>query len=85
MSDEINLSRLEGRLEDGSYPASREELAEAYAGTTVLYADGEDDLGDLIEAVDQDSFNGSEDVFVALQNVLPIEALGEPGQSDGDA
>ena len=21
----------------------------------------------------------------ALQNVLPIEALGEPGQSDGDA
>ncbi|MDZ5813152.1 hypothetical protein U4E84_17625, partial [Halorubrum sp. AD140] len=63
----------------------REALAEAFAGTTVLFADGDADLGDLLADVDQETFETAADPYAALQNVLPIEALGEPGQSDGDA
>ena len=85
MSDEINLSRLEPTLEDHAYPADRAALAESFAGTTLLFADGEGDLGDLIGDVDQETFESADDAFVALQNVLPVEAVGEPGQSDGDA
>ena len=85
MTEEIKHSRLEEHLNERSYPASRTDLASTYAGTTVLYADGEGDLGDLIGRVEQDRFEGSTDLVVALQNVLPIEAVGEPGQSDGDA
>ena len=85
MTDEINLSRLEPTLEAHAYPADREALAESFAGTTVLFADGDADLGDLLADVDQDTFASAADAHTALQNVLPIEALGEPGQSDGDA
>ena len=85
MTDEINLSRLESTLEGHEYPVDREALAESFAGTTVLFADGDADLGDLLADVDQDTFESATDAHTALQNVLPIEALGEPGQSDGDA
>ncbi|WP_423997967.1 DUF5789 family protein [Halorubrum trapanicum] len=85
MTDEINLSRLEPTLEDHEYPADREALAASFAGTTVLFADGDADLGDLVADVDQETFASAADAVAALQNVLPIEALGEPGQSDGDA
>ena len=85
MTSEVNLSRVEEELSEHSYPAAREDLAESYAGTTVLFADGDADLGDLVAEVDQARFESAEDAFAALQNVLPIEAVGEPGQSDGDA
>ena len=85
MNQEITLSRLESALETRSWPASRSELVSAHADTTVLYADGEDDLGELIAAIDQERFESAEDLYVALQNVVPVEAVGEPGQSDGDA
>jgi len=85
MSDEIHLSRLESALDDRRYPAERDALAEAFAGTTVLFADGDADLGDLIADVDQATFESAADAHAALQNVLPIGAVGEPGQSDGDA
>ena len=85
MSDEIHLSRLEPTLGDRTYPADREALAESFAGTTVLFADGDADLGELIAETEQERFESPADAFAALQNVLPIEAVGEPGQSDGDA
>jgi len=85
MTDEVHLARVEDEFQDHSYPAARDDLVESCAGTTVLFADGDADLGELLADIDQERFQSAEDVFVALQNVLPIEALGEPGQSDGDA
>lgn len=85
MTSEIHLSRVEEEFRDYSYPAAREDLVDSCAGTTVLFADGDADLGDLVADIDQERFESAEDAFAALQNVLPIEALGEPGQSDGDA
>jgi len=85
MTDEISLSRVEGEFEAFSFPTTRSDLAESCAGTTVLFADGDADLGELVAEIDQERFESPEDAYVALQNVLPIEAVGEPGQSDGDA
>jgi hypothetical protein len=85
MTDEIPLSRVEGEFETFSFPAARSDLAESCAGTTVLFADGDADLGELLAEIEQDRFESPEDAYVSLQNVLPIEAVGEPGQSDGDA
>jgi hypothetical protein len=85
MTNEISLSRVEGELGDYSFPTTRSDLAESCAGTTVLFADGDADLGELIAKIDQQRFESPEDAYSALQNVLPIEAVGEPGQSDGDA
>ncbi|WP_123620788.1 hypothetical protein [Halorubrum sp. CSM-61] len=85
MTSEIHLSRLENELQDYSYPIARDDLAGSCAGTTVLFADGDADLGDLVADVDQERFESAEDAVAALHNVLPIEAVGEPGQSEGDA
>ena len=85
MTHEVHLSRVEGELRERSFPTSRETLADECAGTTVLFADGDADLGDLLAEIDQPRFESAEDAFTALQNVLPVEAVGEPGQSDGDA
>ncbi len=85
MTDEIHLSRVQSEFAEHDYPVACDALAASCAGTTVLFADGEADLGELIADIDQDSFEGPGDAFAALQNVLPIEAVGEPGQSDGDA
>jgi|AntRauTorckE6833_2_1112554.scaffolds.fasta_scaffold02516_9 hypothetical protein len=85
MTNEIALSRVEDEFEGYSFPADRSDLSESCAGTTVLFADGDADLGELLAEIDQERFESPEDAYVALQNVLPIEAVGEPGQSDGDA
>jgi hypothetical protein len=85
MTSEIHLSRVEDELGDYPFPIARGDLAESCAGTTVLFADGDADLGDLVADIDQERFESAEDAVAALQNVHPIEAVGEPGQSDGDA
>ncbi len=85
MTAEVHLARVESEFRNYDYPTTRDDLADSCAGTTVLFADGDADLGTLVADIDQDRFESAEDVFTALQNVLPVEALGEPGQSDGDA
>ncbi len=85
MSQTIKLSRLQQQLESLSYPIDADEAADSFADTTVTFADGDADLGTLIGKIDADRFESAEGLYSDLNNVLPIEALGEPGQSDGDA
>ncbi|WP_380675756.1 hypothetical protein [Salinigranum sp. GCM10025319] len=85
METEIKLNTVLEQFEALDYPVDRETAAERFAGSTLLMADGETDLGGLIEQTHTRSFESAEDLFVELQTVLPIEAVGEPGQSDGDA
>lgn len=85
MNDEVKLSRLLDRLSELNYPKTREEAADECRGTTLTYADGEHNLGELIEGMNDRDFQTANELYEALQMELPIEALGEPGQSDGDA
>ena len=85
MAEQIKLSRVEPRLAELSYPITRDDAAMELADVTVLMADGEENLGALVSEVGSDSFDSSSDLFTELQNVMPIEAVGEPGQSEGDA
>jgi hypothetical protein len=85
MDKRVKLSRVESLFEELRFPVTRDDAAAEYADVTLLYADGEDNLGKLISEVGSDSFSNAEDLFTELQNVLPVEAVGEPGQSEGDA
>jgi len=85
MSERVKLSRLQERFETFTYPLLREDLATQLEGTIVEYADGEAVLGRLVSQCDSDMFRSAEDVTADLQNHLPIESVGEPGQSEGDA
>jgi hypothetical protein len=83
--DTVKLGRVEERFADLDYPVTRDDAAAAFADVRVLLADGEANLGRLVSEVGSDTFHGPDELFAELQNVLPVEAVGEPGQSEGDA
>ncbi|MDX1747551.1 MAG: hypothetical protein R3324_16575 [Halobacteriales archaeon] len=85
MQAELKLNSLLEQFETLQYPLDREQAAAEFSDSTLLMADGETNLGDLINDAYTPEFESAEDMFVELQTVLPIEAVGEPGQSDGDA
>jgi hypothetical protein len=82
--DEVKLSRIDDALAGADYPLSRTAAAEHFAGTTVVLADGREDLGELIAATQVDAFDSPEDLAAEINNVLPVGAVGEPGQSEGE-
>jgi hypothetical protein len=85
MSERVKLSRVETLFEELDYPVTRDDAAAEYVDVTVTFADGEANLGELVSEVGSDAFHGPDELYAELQNVLPVEAVGEPGQSDGDA
>ena len=84
MDREIKLSRVQTVFEELSYPITRNEAATELEDVTLHYADGEDNLGGLISETASDSFASMDELESELNNVLPIEAVGEPGQSEGE-
>lgn len=81
---EIKLSRVGSVLEELSYPISNEDAANELYGTTVLLADGEADLGAITANLPSDSFESADELETELFSSLPMEAIGEPGQSEGE-
>jgi hypothetical protein len=84
MVREIKLTELEGRLSDLSYPVSRETAAEELSETTLLLADGEVSVGDIVDRSTDDGFGSAAELAVEVRALLPREAVGEPGQSEGE-
>lgn len=51
---------------------------------TLLYADGEEPLADVVARSNEDTFDDPDDLETEVYNNLPVEAVGEPGQSEGE-
>ena len=84
MAQEIKLTELEGRLSDLSYPISREAAADELSETTLLLADGEVSVGDIVERTTDNGFGSTAELAVEVRALLPREAVGEPYQSEGE-
>jgi hypothetical protein len=84
-SERVKLSRVEAAFERLDYPVTRDDAAAEFVDVTLTFADGEANLGALVSELGSDAFHDPEELFTELHNVLPVEAVGEPGQSDGDA
>lgn len=85
MARAVKLSRIDGALETLSYPIDRKTAADELSDVTVLFADGESNLGSIVEQAGSERFENPTDLRDELFEYLPTEALGEPGQSEGDA
>ncbi len=85
MATELKLQEVESELSNLDYPVGRAEAVQRYEGVTLLLADGEVDLGELIAETESSEYESPNDLYSELNNVLPVEAVGEPGQSEGDA
>ncbi|MFD1563679.1 hypothetical protein ACFR99_08980 [Haloarchaeobius amylolyticus] len=80
----VKLSRIQTTLADLEYPITTDRAAAELEETTLLLADGERNLGALIERSGSDRFESAADLESELHNVLPREAVGEPYQSEGE-
>jgi hypothetical protein len=85
MHEVVKLNALQARFEELRYPVTRVEAVAAYTDVVVALADGESNLGELMASLPAETFDGPDELYAELNNVLPVEAVGEPGQSDGDA
>ena len=85
MTREVMFNNSRSVLEEIEYPVAQTAAADAFSDVTLLFADGESNLGALISETTSENFDSVADLETELHNVLPREAVGEPFQSEGDA
>ncbi len=84
MTREVMLNRLRTVLDPLDYPIPKNEAREALTDVTLLYADGDEPLADVVGRANVEAFEDLEDLETEIYNNLPVEAVGEPGQSEGE-
>lgn len=85
MARTVKLSRLPTFLDSLDYPATRTGVADSVDDVTLLLADGEAQLDDVVDELPSERFDTRSALETELYQFLPIGAVGEPGQSEGDA
>lgn len=85
MDRDIHLTEIRTVLEELQYPLTKEDAATTLADVTVLYADGEEPFPDLVGRTTSEEFDSATELETDLRESAPVEAIGEPGQSEGDA
>jgi hypothetical protein len=85
MARTVRLSRVESVLDSLSYPVDKDHAVDQLDDVTVELADGETNLGDVVARTASDSYDSPTEFRDELYEYLPTEAIGEPGQSEGDS
>jgi hypothetical protein len=84
MSREIRLNRLDAILRELEYPTTPTAAASECEDVTLVLAEGEVELGNVLRESDRDSFGSAEDLSSAVMSLLPRNAVGEAFQSEGE-
>jgi len=84
MTERVKLVDLEDALEGLPYPLARQDAATELEDVVLLYADGEEDASAVVRRIDEDVFDDPASLALSMRNNLPTEAVGEPGQSEGE-
>lgn len=84
MSTEVKLNQLRTVIDPLDYPIATGDVLDAVGDVRLRYADGEERLGDVVERAETDVYETVEDLEADVYNNLPTEAVGEPGQSEGE-
>ena len=81
----VKLNEVGELLKDLEYPVTHEEVLEQLGDVTLLLADGETKIESVVSEMGDEKFKTPTDLEEGLYANLPTEAVGEPGQSEGDA
>ncbi len=82
--EDVKLNELHAAIGDLEYPLSNADAQAAVSDVQLQYADGEEPLSDVISRTTAERFEDPMDLEAEIYNNLPIEAVGEPGQSEGE-
>lgn len=80
----VKLNELPTILDDLDFPVTHEALLEARGDVTVVLAEGEESLGDILAMSSEDEFASVDEVTNEVMSLLPRHAVGEPYQSEGE-
>ncbi|MFB6138063.1 MAG: hypothetical protein ABEJ42_06965 [Halobacteriaceae archaeon] len=84
MTRDVKLSHVGAEIESLSYPIDREAASDALADVTLQFADGEEALSAVVDRANVETFGSATDLESEVFANLPVEAVGEPGQSAGE-
>ncbi|GGM71084.1 hypothetical protein J2752_002216 [Halarchaeum rubridurum] len=84
MTERVKLKDLEDALEGLPYPLSKQNAVAEVEGIVLVYADGEETAADVVERIEEEVFDDPASLAASIRNNLPTEAVGEPGQSEGE-
>jgi len=82
--ERIKVNELADVLDGLAYPLEKGNARDALDGYVLQYADGEEPLADVVARSTADVFDDPSSLEMELMNHLPTEAVGEPGQSEGE-
>jgi hypothetical protein len=75
MKHEVELSNVEETLERLSYPIEQESASVELSDVTLLLADGEANLGELVGATTSEEFDSADDLLSSLHTALRLPGL----------
>jgi hypothetical protein len=78
------LTEATDRVDAHTYPATTEDLIEAYGEMQLEYSNGTETLGDALARLESETFQSSEEARMAVYSALGSEAIGRKGYSDRD-
>jgi len=84
MTREVRLNELTELLESASYPLSVEAAQSEFGDVHLQYADGAEPLDEVLARLEDDQFDSAEEAQSSIFNTVPVEGVGEPGQSEGE-
>ena len=84
MGQEVPLNELNATLDSVSYPATDDEVQDVCGDVVLEYADGTERLSAVIDRLGSEQFDSRDELVSELYSVLPVEAVGEPGQAEGE-
>jgi hypothetical protein len=84
MAREVRLNELDAVLGELDYPAARQAVRSELGDVTLVYADGTEPAAAVVERLQEERFEDADDLRGSLFAALPTEAVGEPGQAEGE-
>jgi len=84
MTLEVKLNELTELLETATYPLSVETARAEFDDVQLVYADGSESLAALLARVNDEQFDSPDEAQSSIYNTIPVEGIGEPGQSEGE-
>lgn len=82
---ELDLNELEAYLTTVDFPITHSEAIAVARDVTLRYADGAEPFAAVVRRCESERFESRDDLLAEVYANLPTEAVGEPGQSEGDA
>ena len=79
------MADLDAKLDAHSYPATSDELIEAYGETVLEFQDGSETFGEVLSRMGEDTYEDSESAQLATLQAVSSGAVGRVGYSDRDA